>query len=154
MGHMLKLKCSHSLQNLRILSSTSVPFRPTTVQMPNLALVETKRITVQALLMYLTPPQPVPRQLKYSQKIVNFFLLFYKYFFNVLPMAATAIMLFSSWSFKTSRVVLKTWPRNEARLLKILSRISKKRLYHDSRRSTRLRNFHQDINLTSSPPTL
>ncbi len=28
--------------NVRILSSTSVPFRPTKVQMPNLALVETR----------------------------------------------------------------------------------------------------------------
>jgi hypothetical protein len=34
--------------HVRFLASTSVPFRPTTVQMPNLALVETKRITVQA----------------------------------------------------------------------------------------------------------
>jgi hypothetical protein len=31
---------------VRILASTSVPFRPTTVQMPNLALIETKRSTV------------------------------------------------------------------------------------------------------------
>ena len=31
---------------MRILASTSVPFRPTTVQMPNFALIETKRITV------------------------------------------------------------------------------------------------------------
>ncbi len=38
-----------TLQSIRILSSTSVPFRPTTGQMPNLALhiVEMKRITVQ-----------------------------------------------------------------------------------------------------------
>jgi len=35
------------------LSSTSVPFRPTTVQMPNLALVETKRTTsVPVLITY------------------------------------------------------------------------------------------------------
>jgi hypothetical protein len=32
---------------VRILDSTSVPFGPTTVQMPNLALVEVKRITVR-----------------------------------------------------------------------------------------------------------
>ncbi len=31
---------------MKILTSTSVPFRPTTVQMPNLALIETKQITV------------------------------------------------------------------------------------------------------------
>jgi hypothetical protein len=46
MGHLLKLKCSHSPKNVGILSSTSVPVRPTTAQMPNLVLVETKRITV------------------------------------------------------------------------------------------------------------
>ncbi len=43
----MKLKCSHSPLKERIYSPTSVPFRPTTVQMPNLALVETKRFTVQ-----------------------------------------------------------------------------------------------------------
>ena len=32
--------------NVNILASTSVPFRPTTVKMPNLGLVETTRITV------------------------------------------------------------------------------------------------------------
>ncbi len=31
---------------VRILSSTGVPFRPTTVQMQYLALIETKQITV------------------------------------------------------------------------------------------------------------
>ncbi len=40
--------------NVCILSSTSVPFRPTTVKMPNLALFETKRIT-----MYLCCCDPV-----------------------------------------------------------------------------------------------
>jgi hypothetical protein len=34
------------VSQVRILVSTRVPFRPTTVQMPNLALVETKLITV------------------------------------------------------------------------------------------------------------
>jgi hypothetical protein len=38
---LLKLKCLHSPSSIRILSSKSVPFRPTTVQMSNLALVET-----------------------------------------------------------------------------------------------------------------
>ncbi len=46
MGHSLKLKCAHSPLNLSILSPTSVPFSLTTLQMPNLALVETKLITV------------------------------------------------------------------------------------------------------------
>jgi hypothetical protein len=46
MGHLLKLKCAHSPLNLRILSSTNDLFTLTTVQVPNLALVETKRITV------------------------------------------------------------------------------------------------------------
>ncbi len=34
----LKIKCVQSRVNVNILASTSVPFRPTTVQMPNLAL--------------------------------------------------------------------------------------------------------------------
>ncbi len=45
-GHLLKRKCSHSPLNLRILSSTSVPFTLTTVQVLNLALTHKKRITV------------------------------------------------------------------------------------------------------------
>jgi hypothetical protein len=48
MGHLLKLKCSHSPLNQRILSSTSVPFTLTTVQVSNLALTHTKRFTVYA----------------------------------------------------------------------------------------------------------
>jgi hypothetical protein len=46
MGHFLKIKCAHSLMNLSILSSTRVLFTLTTVQVPNLALTYTKRITV------------------------------------------------------------------------------------------------------------
>jgi hypothetical protein len=46
MGHLLKLKCAHSPLNLRILSPTNVPFTLTTLQVPNLALTHTKRITV------------------------------------------------------------------------------------------------------------
>jgi hypothetical protein len=48
MGHLLKLKYSHSSVPSAYLASKSVPFRPmtTTVQMPNSELVETKRITV------------------------------------------------------------------------------------------------------------
>ncbi len=49
MGHWLNLKSAHSLLNLRILSSTSVPFTVYTHddgEVPNLALYQTKRITV------------------------------------------------------------------------------------------------------------
>ncbi len=46
-GCQLKQKCPHSPLNLRSLSSKSVPFTFTTVQVPNLALAHTKRITVQ-----------------------------------------------------------------------------------------------------------
>ncbi len=46
MGHLFKLNCAHSPLNLRVLSSTIVPFTLTTVQLPNLALTHTKRITV------------------------------------------------------------------------------------------------------------
>jgi hypothetical protein len=45
-GTIVDAKCAHSPLNLGILSSTSVPCTLTTVQLPNLALVETKRITV------------------------------------------------------------------------------------------------------------
>ncbi len=47
LGHLLKLKCAHSPLNLRILSSTSLPFTLMTVQVPNVSLVETKRFTVR-----------------------------------------------------------------------------------------------------------
>jgi hypothetical protein len=47
MGHSVKLKYVHSSDpSMRILASTSVPFIPTTVQMPNLLLIERRRITV------------------------------------------------------------------------------------------------------------
>jgi hypothetical protein len=45
MKQLLKLKGAHSPLNLRILSSKSVSFTLTTVQVPNLALTHTKRIT-------------------------------------------------------------------------------------------------------------
>ncbi len=41
-GTLLKLKCAHSPLSVRIISSTSVPFTLMNVQVPNLALVETK----------------------------------------------------------------------------------------------------------------
>jgi hypothetical protein len=37
-GHLLKIKCVYSRVNVKILSSTSVSYRPTTVQVPSLAL--------------------------------------------------------------------------------------------------------------------
>jgi hypothetical protein len=43
MGHLLKLK---SALRVHILASTSVPFKLTPVQIPNLTLIATKRITV------------------------------------------------------------------------------------------------------------
>ncbi len=46
MEHLLQLKCAHTPLNQRILSSTSVPFTLTTLQVPNLALTHTKRFTV------------------------------------------------------------------------------------------------------------
>ncbi len=46
MGHFLKVKRAHSPLNQPILSSTRVPFTFMTVQVPNLALTYTKRITV------------------------------------------------------------------------------------------------------------
>jgi hypothetical protein len=39
--------------NVRILASSSVPFRPTTMQMPNYALIEHKLITVYVCTKYL-----------------------------------------------------------------------------------------------------
>ncbi len=48
-GHLLKIKCVHSWVNVTILASKSVPFGPTKVQVKNLALTDTKRITVYIL---------------------------------------------------------------------------------------------------------
>jgi hypothetical protein len=48
MGHLLKTKCIDSRVNVHILASTSVSLTLTTVQVSNLALTHTKRITVQA----------------------------------------------------------------------------------------------------------
>ncbi len=45
MGHLLKLNTHLRFLNECTLTSTSDPFRLTTVQMPNLAQIETKRIT-------------------------------------------------------------------------------------------------------------
>ncbi len=46
MGHMLKIKCADSRVIVNILASTSVPYRLTTVQVPNLALAHRRWITV------------------------------------------------------------------------------------------------------------
>jgi hypothetical protein len=48
MGHLLKIKCVDSRVNVHILASTSVLYTLTTVQVQNLALNHTKRLTVQA----------------------------------------------------------------------------------------------------------
>ncbi len=45
MEQFLKLNYAGHL-NVRILASTNVPCRPTTLQMPNLELIETKWVTV------------------------------------------------------------------------------------------------------------
>jgi hypothetical protein len=55
MGHLLKIKCVDSRVNVNILASTSVPFTLTTVQVPNLALTNKKRITV-----YQNVNEPIP----------------------------------------------------------------------------------------------
>jgi hypothetical protein len=46
MGHLLEIKCVDSRVNVNILASTSVQFTPMIVQVPNLTLTHTKRITV------------------------------------------------------------------------------------------------------------
>jgi hypothetical protein len=46
MRHLLKIKCVDSRVNVHILASTNVTFTLTTVQVTNLALTHTKRITV------------------------------------------------------------------------------------------------------------
>jgi hypothetical protein len=62
MGHLLKLKSAHSKcedsrVNVRFLASTSVPFT-LTVPVPNLSLINKKRITVCGYPSYIskTPP--------------------------------------------------------------------------------------------------
>ncbi len=47
MGNLLKIKHALGTVECAYFGFKSVPFRPTAVQMPNLALIETKRITVQ-----------------------------------------------------------------------------------------------------------
>ncbi len=48
-----KTRTVHSRVNVNILASSSVPFRPTTLQVPNLALNDTKRIRVYVGCPYL-----------------------------------------------------------------------------------------------------
>jgi hypothetical protein len=56
---MLELKYKIQVSQVHILPSTSVPWRPSTVQMPNLELIETKRITVwQTNMITLYPVDP------------------------------------------------------------------------------------------------
>jgi hypothetical protein len=49
MGHLLKIECLDSRVNMHISSSTRDPFTLPTVQVSNLALTHTKRITVQSI---------------------------------------------------------------------------------------------------------
>ncbi len=49
-GALVEAKTHSGHLNVRILASKSVPLRPMTVQMPNLALIETERITVCKLI--------------------------------------------------------------------------------------------------------
>jgi hypothetical protein len=78
-------QCAHSPWILHILSSTSVPFTLTTVQVPNLELTHTKRITVhknqefQIRPHFLTPlvppfpPSPQQKLLRSSISLCHFF---------------------------------------------------------------------------------
>jgi hypothetical protein len=77
---MLKLKNTH-LENLNvpILASISVPFRPTTVQMPNLALFETKRITVCGSFGLIWTTEPVGQSIFLSRRRQVDIIIYYKY---------------------------------------------------------------------------
>ncbi len=46
MGHLLKIKSVDSRMKMHILAAKNVPFKLSTVQVPNLALTHKKRITV------------------------------------------------------------------------------------------------------------
>jgi hypothetical protein len=72
MGHLLQLKCAHSPLNQRILSSTSVPFTLTTLQVPNLALTHTKRFTVWG------------RKRRKLSCVFDLFIFFINYMFRIL----------------------------------------------------------------------
>ncbi len=49
-GALVEAKYVHSVSQVRIVASASVPFRPATVKMP-LALIDTKQITVWLIVM-------------------------------------------------------------------------------------------------------
>jgi hypothetical protein len=55
LGQLLKIKCVHSRVNVNILASTCVPFRPVTVQVPNLSLTwhETDNSTWRKVSYYM-----------------------------------------------------------------------------------------------------
>jgi hypothetical protein len=59
---------------VRILPSTSVPFRPTTVRMPNSALIETKRITVLAGMGGMGGMEPIPNVFRITYYVFFFML--------------------------------------------------------------------------------
>jgi hypothetical protein len=67
MEHLLKLKYAHCVSQVRISASASVPFRPTMVQMPNLALIEKKRITVYIFCL----SKEMRQNLKIIQELLN-----------------------------------------------------------------------------------
>ncbi len=73
MKQLLKQKCAHSSLNLRILSSTSVPFTLPTVQVPNLALTHTKWITVHGA--QVREFRPLDRRPREWKKICLFWIL-------------------------------------------------------------------------------
>jgi hypothetical protein len=54
MEHLLKLKYGHRVSQARILASAIVPLLPLTVQMLNLALIKTKRNTLQVVPILVT----------------------------------------------------------------------------------------------------
>jgi hypothetical protein len=66
MGHLLKIKCGESRVNVHILATTSISFTRTTVQVPNLALTHTKRITVYLLYVTNTVIRFVSNSAKFS----------------------------------------------------------------------------------------
>ncbi len=51
-GTLVEAKICTQMSQVLVLAATSVPFRPMTMQMPNLALIETKRIAVYFVFVY------------------------------------------------------------------------------------------------------
>jgi hypothetical protein len=55
-GTQVKIKCLGSTVNVRILASTSVPFTPTTVQVPNLTITVQSTKALQYMVLHPPPP--------------------------------------------------------------------------------------------------